>query len=168
MLDDDDPRADSTADHEITDLNLDEVATPQLAVDGEVEHSPISQSAVLVESKSTAQTCCGFSARFALSFLPAFRRRRLAPGSNSDCPIDFLPRPVWPNEEWVAEGGDRSGRRQKQYDAIRRQESTLSGRSDWQCATFVASRSHVTVPMETPSAASLGSRASNGKGGTPA
>jgi hypothetical protein len=51
LLDHDGPRPNPTADHEVADLHLDDVASPQLAVDREIEHSPISKSQVLIESE---------------------------------------------------------------------------------------------------------------------
>ena len=55
-----------------------------------------------------AQTCLGFSARFAPTFRPAFHARRSdAAGSNSEIPIILLQWPGWPK--------DKLGWRRRQY-----------------------------------------------------
>jgi hypothetical protein len=77
LLDDDGPRADPIADHEITDVNLDEVATPQLTVNGKVEHSPISQSAVLIQSKSNGPDLLRLQCTFCAELLAGVPRAPL-------------------------------------------------------------------------------------------
>jgi hypothetical protein len=99
LLDNDGPRAAPSSGYQIANLNLDEIATPQLTVNGKVEHSPISQSAVLIQSKSNGPDLLWLQRTFCAELLASVPRAPLGAGIKLRLSHPFLPRPVWPKEE---------------------------------------------------------------------
>jgi hypothetical protein len=91
LLNDERARAYTTAADEFANVNFDQVAPKQLAVDRKAKERPITEPALAIEPKPDRQTCCGLSARFAPSFRPSLHGRRSAKaGSYSECPIIVL------------------------------------------------------------------------------
>jgi hypothetical protein len=83
-------RANPAAADQVADLDLDDVAPAQLAVDREIEHRAIAYPPLPIKPKPDGQTCWAFNARLAPSFRSAFHgRRSLATGSYSESPITF-------------------------------------------------------------------------------
>jgi hypothetical protein len=88
------------ASYQGADLNLDEIAPTQLAIDGKIEHRPITQSASRSRKKRIAQTWRGFNARFAPTFFPAFQARRsCAAGLYCEVPMMLLLLPTHRRKE---------------------------------------------------------------------
>ena len=77
LLDDHGPRADPSPGYQIANLNLNEIAAPQLTVNGKVEHSPISQSAVLIQSKSNGPDLLRLQCTFCAELLAGVPRAPL-------------------------------------------------------------------------------------------
>jgi hypothetical protein len=70
LLDDSRASTDASAAHDITDLDLDEVAAAKLTVDRQIEQSPITKPSMLVEIEPDGPNIARFQRALGANVLP--------------------------------------------------------------------------------------------------
>jgi hypothetical protein len=99
LLDDECSRTNPTATDEVADLDFDDVATAQLAVDRETNIARSRNRRSVFSQNLMAQTCWSFNPRLAPTIRRAFHGRRsltlLTPGSYTECPISLSSPPAF-------------------------------------------------------------------------
>ena len=61
---------DAAAGNDVADVNLDDIAAVQFAVDRDIKERPVLEAPVLVKPERMSQTCCGVRERFATCTRP--------------------------------------------------------------------------------------------------
>ncbi len=130
LWDDDRASSNDAARHKVANPNLDDVAAPKLAVDGEVRQRAISQSALPVQPEANGPDLLRLGARFAPSLRPAFQgsalRRR---GRIQNVPSLFSCGLDWPSGQTPGQAIERTAGCGQSKQSLGRPTSAQTGRS---------------------------------------
>lgn len=97
LLDDDRACSDSGARHQIADLDFDQIATAQLAIDREVKQRSVAKSPLVLEEEPNCPYLLLRQGRLVPTIFPAFQAgRACTAGSYFECPMIILLGLDWP------------------------------------------------------------------------